>query len=65
MFLQRRKLELADLYCADPSAIFLVEGASASGGEEPFTSFGLNAADKLFSESELEELVSLVRRLAA
>jgi phage regulator Rha-like protein len=33
--------------------------------EEPFTSFGLSAADKFFSESELEELVSLVRRLAA
>ena len=47
VFLQRKALEVADLY------------------EEPFTSFGLNAADKLFSESELEELVSLVRRLAA
>lgn len=47
VFLQRRELEVADLY------------------EEPFTSFGLNAVDKLFSESELEELVSLVRRLAA
>ena len=47
VFLQRKKVEVADLY------------------EEPFTSFGLNAVDKLFSESELEELVSLVRRLAA
>lgn len=46
VFLQRRKLEVADLY------------------EEPFTSFGLNAVDKLFSEAELEELVSLARRLA-
>ena len=33
--------------------------------EEPFSSFGLDAVDKLFSESELEELISLVRRLAA
>jgi len=47
VFLQRRKLEAADLY------------------EEPFSSFGLNAVDRLFSESELEELVSLVQRLAA
>jgi type I restriction enzyme R subunit len=47
VFLQRRKIEVADLY------------------EEPFTSFGLNAVDKLFTESELEELVSLIQRLAA
>lgn len=47
VFLQRRKLELADLY------------------EEPFTNFGANAVEKMFSESELEELVSLVKRLAA
>jgi hypothetical protein len=33
--------------------------------EEPFTSFGLNAVDKLFSQAELPEIVSLVRRLAA
>lgn len=33
--------------------------------EEPFTSFGLNAVDKLFSASEIEELVILVRKLAA
>jgi len=46
MFLQRRKLELADLY------------------EEPLTSFGLNAVDKLFSECDLEELVLLVKKLA-
>lgn len=46
MFLQRRKLELADLY------------------EDPLTSFGLNAVDKLFSECDLAELVSLVKRLA-
>ena len=47
VFMQRRQLEVADLY------------------EEPFTSFGLNAVDKLFSEAELDELVLLVRRLAA
>lgn len=47
VFLQRRKLEVGDLY------------------EEPFTSFGLNAVDKLFSKTELDELVSLVQRLAA
>ena len=33
--------------------------------EEPFTSFGLNAVDRLFSESEVEELIGLVKRLAA
>jgi type I restriction enzyme, R subunit len=47
VFLQRRKLELSDLY------------------EEPFTNFGVNAVEKLFSETEVEELVSLVRQLAA
>jgi type I restriction enzyme R subunit len=47
VFLQRKKVEVADLY------------------EEPFTSFGLNAVDKLFSQAELTEIVSLVRRLAA
>jgi len=47
MFLQRRKLELADLY------------------EELFTNFGMNAVQKLFSQFELESLLSLVRRLAA
>jgi hypothetical protein len=34
MFLQRRKLELADLYWADPSAIFLVEGARQSRSKD-------------------------------
>ncbi len=47
MFLQRRKLELADLY------------------EEPFTNFGANAVEKLFSETEVDELFSLVKGLAA
>ena len=47
VFLQRKKVEIADLY------------------EEPFTSFGLNAVDKLFTENEVEELIELVNRLAA
>jgi type I restriction enzyme R subunit len=47
VFLQRKKVEVADLY------------------EEPFTSFGLNAVDKLFSESEVEDLLTMVKRLAA
>jgi type I restriction enzyme R subunit len=47
VFLQRERIELADLY------------------EEPFTSFGLNAADKLFTETELGELITLAKRLAA
>lgn len=47
VFLQRKKVEVADLY------------------EEPFTSFGLNAVEKLFSEVEIQELVALVKRLAA
>lgn len=47
VFLQRKKVEVADLY------------------EEPFTSFGLNAVDKLFTETELGELITLVKRLAA
>ena len=33
--------------------------------KEPFSSFGFNAVDKLFSESEVEELIGLVKRLAA
>jgi type I restriction enzyme R subunit len=47
VFLQRRKIEVADLY------------------EEPFSSFGLNAVDKLFTENEVEQLIELVNRLAA
>ena len=47
VFLQRRKLELADLY------------------EEPFTNFGANAVEKLFGESEINELIELAKRLAA
>lgn len=45
IFLQRRKLELADLY------------------EEPFTNFGVNAVEKLFSEKEVTELIELTKRL--
>jgi len=47
VFLQRRMLELADLY------------------EEPFTNFGDNAVEKLFSTSEIDELLGMVKRLAA
>lgn len=47
VFLQRRKLELADLY------------------EEPFTNLGMNAVEKLFDNAEVEELITLTRRLVA
>jgi type I restriction enzyme R subunit len=47
VFVQRRKLEQADLY------------------EEPFTNFGSNAVDKLFTEEEVYELVELTKRLIA
>ena len=47
VFVQRRKLEPADLY------------------EEPFTNFGSNAVDKLFTEEDVNELVELTRRLVA
>ena len=47
VFVQRRKLETADLY------------------EEPFTNFGSNAVDKLFTEEEVNELVELTRKLVA
>lgn len=45
VFVQRRKLEPADLY------------------EEPFTNFGSNAVDKLFTEEDVSELVALTRKL--
>lgn len=32
---------------------------------EPFTHFGANAAEKFFSEDEQEELLTLIKRLAA
>jgi len=47
VFVQRRKLEPADLY------------------EEPFTNFGRNAVDKLFTEEDMNELVELTRKLVA
>ena len=45
VFMQRRKLEPADLY------------------EEPFTNFGNNAVEKLFTKHELEALMALVNKL--
>ena len=47
VFVQRRKLEPADLY------------------EEPFTNFGKDAVDKLFTEDDVNELVELTRKLVA
>ena len=45
VFVQRRKLEPADLY------------------EEPFTNFGKDAVDKLFTEDDLNDLVELTKKL--
>lgn len=47
VFVQRRKLEPADLY------------------EEPFTNFGSNAVDILFTEDDVNELVELTKNLQA
>lgn len=47
VFLQKRRLEVGDLY------------------EAPFTNFGLNAVEKLFSEEEVEEILELTKRLIA
>lgn len=47
VFLQKRKLEEADLY------------------EAPFTNFGTNAVEKLFSENEIVEVIELMKKLAA
>lgn len=47
VFIQRRKLEFADLY------------------EEPFTNFGTNAVEKLFSDKEINELIELTNKLTA
>jgi hypothetical protein len=33
--------------------------------EEPFLNFGSNAVKRLFSDTEIEELMVLIRRLAA
>jgi hypothetical protein len=45
VFVQRRKLEPADLY------------------EEPFTNFGSNVVDKLFTEEDVSELLGLTEKL--
>ena len=47
VFVQKRRLEVGDLY------------------EAPFTNFGLNAVEKLFSEDEVEEILELTKRLIA
>jgi len=47
VFIERRKLELADLY------------------DEPFTNFGSNAVEKLFSEEEIGYIIELTKILAA
>jgi|CXWL01.1.fsa_nt_gi type I restriction enzyme R subunit len=47
VFVQKRRLEVADLY------------------EAPFTNFGLNAVEKLFSDDEVEEIMELTKRLIA
>jgi len=47
VFVQKRRLEVGDLY------------------EAPFTNFGLNAVEKLFSEEEVEEILELTKRLIA
>jgi len=47
VFVQKRRLEVADLY------------------EAPFTNFGLNAVEKLFSDDEVEEILELTKRLIA
>jgi type I restriction enzyme, R subunit len=47
VFVQKRKLEVGDLY------------------EAPFTNFGLNAVEKLFSDDEVEEIMELTKRLIA
>lgn len=47
VFMQKRKLEVGDLY------------------EPPFTNFGLNAVEKLFSEEDVEDIIELTKRLIA
>lgn len=47
VFLQKRKLEEADLY------------------EAPLTSFGINAAEKFFSQDQIESIIKLTEELAA
>jgi hypothetical protein len=33
--------------------------------EPPFTNFGMNAVEKLFSEEDVEEIIELTKRLIA
>jgi len=47
VFLQRKKIEVADLY------------------EAPFSNFGVNAIEKLFTEQDIEQLIGLTKKLAA
>lgn len=47
VFIQKRKLEIADLY------------------EPPFSNFGTNAVEKLFTQNEIEELMELTKKLVA
>lgn len=47
VFLDRRKLELADLY------------------DVPFTQFGMNAVERLFTEEEISKIVNFTKKLAA
>jgi type I restriction enzyme, R subunit len=46
VFINRRKLEIADLY------------------EEPFTRFGQNAVEKLFSEEEISDILYLINNIS-
>ncbi len=47
VFLQTRKLEMADLY------------------EPPFSNFGMNAVEKLFTNEDVKEIIQLTKRLVA
>lgn len=47
VFVQKRRLEVGDLY------------------EAPFTNFGLNAVEKLFTDDEVVEILELTKRLVA
>ena len=47
LFMQKRKLEEADLYDA------------------PFSNFGMNAVEKLFTNDDVKEIIELTKRLVA
>ncbi len=47
VFLQRRHLQLADLY------------------DSPFTSFGVDAVERLFTSEQVDEIINLANTLAA